>query len=262
MRIIATLKQVPKNTRIEMKAGEFFTPREGIETIMNFDDGNALEILLEHKDKDPEGTDITTLSVGPVSAEEILRESLALGVDRAILVSDMRMRGSDSRSTAKVLAAAITKTGEFDAIMMGCASQEGRTSHVPAMVAELLSLPLITNVSDFHKEGEKLIVIRDMGSLLETVEAMIPCVLSNPKKRYSLRGMSIAGIRRAMSEELPVMTLEDIGADPEQVGYNAAKTNVVSIESVVKERKRNLMYFKDYKDGDFGEIKREVQKIK
>ena len=133
------------------------------------------------------------------------------------------MRGSDTLATSRALAAAIRRIGDFDAVLTGHASMDGRTGFVGPMLAEALHLPYLTNVCEFSKTGDRLTVKRDLGSVIEIAECSCPAVLSNLKKKYSLRVMSIAGIRAAMKRRIERWNLDDIGISPEEVGLSAAE---------------------------------------
>ena len=218
--------------------------------MLTFDDCNALELAMTLKDAMGDDVHITTLSFGNDKTEEILRESLALGVDRAILVNDGQMRGSDTLATARALAAAVRKIGDFDAVLTGHASMDGRTGFVGPMLAEELHLPYLTNVCEFEKHGQGLTVKRDLGSVIETVDSGCPAVLSNLKKKYSLK------------MEIERWDLEDIGLDPAKVGLSAAGVVIDKIRPSKKERLQIQMFFDQYKDGDFDDILREIQRIK
>ena len=106
MKIIVCIKQVPdtNEVKIDPKTGTLI--REGVPSIINHDDKNALEEALKLKDK-YEDVHITVLTMGPPQADVALREALAMGADRAILLSDRAFAGSDTWATAKTLAAAI-----------------------------------------------------------------------------------------------------------------------------------------------------------
>ena len=262
LKLIVTLKQAPKSNMVSMQEGTNIVVRNPEDAMLTFDDCNALELAMTLKDAMGDDVHITTLSFGNDMTEEILRESLALGVDLAVLVNDGQMRGSDTLATARALAAAVRKIGDFDAVLTGHASMDGRTGFVGPMLAEELHLPYLTNVCEFEKHGRRLTVKRDLGSVIETVDSGCPAVLSNLKKKYSLRVMSIAGIRAAMKMEIERWDLEDIGFDPAKVGLSAAGVVIDKIRPSKKERLQIQMFFDQYKDGDFDDILREIQRIK
>ena len=262
LKLIVTLKQAPRSNMVSMQENTNIVIRDPDEAMLTFDDCNALELAMSMKDAMGDNIHITTLSLGNDKTEEILRESLALGVDRAILVNDERMRGSDTLGTSRALAAAIRKIGDYDAVLTGHASMDGRSGFVGPMLAEQLGVPYLTNVCRFQKDGARLSVQRDLGQTLETVSAQCPAVLSNLKRKYSLRVMSIAGIRAAMKMKIERWNLDDLDIDLNQVGLESANVCVDRIQPSKKERLQIQMFFDQYKDGDFNDIMREIQRIK
>ncbi len=263
LKVIVTLKQSPRSNQVQMSEDTHIVIRDPDEAMLTFDDCNALELALSMKDASGDEIHITTLSMGNEKTEEILRESLALGVDRAILLCDERVRGSDTVGTARLLAAAVRRAGDFDVVLTGHASMDGRTGHVGAMLAECLGLPYLTNVSDFKKDDNgKLIVTKDIGQTLQIIESGAPAVLSNMKHKYSLRVMSIEGIRKAMKREIERWTLDDTDALQDMGGLAAAKVRIADIRPSRKKRLNIQMFFNEYKDGDFDAILNEVHKIK
>lgn len=262
LKLIVTLKQAPRSNMVAMQEETNIVIRDPDEAMLTFDDCNALELAMTMKDAMGDDIHITTLSFGNDKAEEILRESLALGVDRAIHVNDERIRGADTLTTARALAAAIRKIGDYDAVLTGHASMDGRTGFVGPMLAEQLNVPYLTNVCEFEKTGDRLTVRRDLGPVIETVDSVRPAVLSNLKKKYSLRVMSIAGIRAAMKMNIEQWNLDDIGIDPADTGLSVAGVCIDDIRPSKKERLQIQMFFDQYKDGDFDDILKEIQKIK
>lgn len=262
LKLIVTLKQAPRSNMVQMEEGTNLLIRDPDEAMLTFDDCNALELALSMKDLMGEDLHITTLSFGNDKTEEILRESLALGVNRAILVNDERMRGSDTLGTSRALAAAVRKIGSFDAVLTGHASMDGRTGFVGPMLAEQLGLPYLTNVCGFEKQADRLTVKRDLGQVMETVDSPCPAVLSNLKKKYGLRVMSIAGIRKAMDMEIERWNLGDLDLDPGEVGLRAAGVYAAELQPSKKTRLQIQMFFDQYKEGDFDDILREIQRIK
>jgi electron transfer flavoprotein beta subunit len=263
LKVIVTLKQSPKSNQVQMSPDTNIVIRDPDEAMLTFDDCNALELALQMKDVMGNGIHITAFSMGNDKTEEILREALALGVDRAVLMNDERVRGADTPATAYTLAAAIRSLGDFDVVLTGHASMDGRTGHVGVMLAEYLNLPYLTNVCEFSKSEDGILTVKkDLGQVIQTLEMKAPAVLSNTKHKYSLRVMSIAGIRAAMKMNIERITLDDTDIVPEMTGLDAAKVRVADIQPSKKTRMQLQMFFDQYKDGDFDAILNEIQKIK
>ena len=138
-----------------------------------------------------------------------------------------------------------------------------RTGFVGPMLAEQLGLPYLTNVCAFRKTAEGLTVWRDLGQVMETVASQAPAVLSNLKKKYGLRVMSIAGIRKAMNMEIERCESGRPGCGFVQSrGLDASGVCVDEIRPSKKKRLQIQMFFDQYQEGDFDDILREIQRIK
>jgi electron transfer flavoprotein alpha/beta subunit len=133
MKIIVLMKQVLNSKQVAFHkhtgTGSYTLIRNGVDSTMNYDDGNALEMALQWKEQNPD-VHITVLCMGPTGAEDILRECLAVGANQVILLTDERLIGADTVATSAYLACAIKKIGEYDLILAGYQSQDGRTGHV------------------------------------------------------------------------------------------------------------------------------------
>ena len=118
MKIIVCVKQVPNTNEIRINPETGTLIREGVESILNHDDANALEQALRIKDENPQ-TKVIAITMGPPQAKEMLQECIAMGADEAILLSDRALGGSDTWATSNALAAGIKNIGDFDLIFAG-----------------------------------------------------------------------------------------------------------------------------------------------
>ena len=159
MRIIVCVKQVPNTNQIRINPETGTLIRDGVPSILNHDDANALEQALAIKDANP-GTEVIALTMGPPQAKEMLQECLAMGADDAILLSDRALGGSDTWATSNALAAGIKKIGDYDLIFAGRQAIDGDTAQVGPQIAEKLGLPQVTYVKEFQLEEEAVIVKR------------------------------------------------------------------------------------------------------
>ncbi|MDR3225193.1 MAG: electron transfer flavoprotein subunit beta/FixA family protein [Clostridiales Family XIII bacterium] len=225
MNIIVCAKQVPNTNEIRINPETGTLIREGVPSILNHDDANALEEALKIKDQNP-GTKVTVLTMGPPQAKEMLRECLAMGADEVILLSDRALGGSDTWATSNALVAGIKKIGEYDLIFTGRQAIDGDTAQVGPQTAEKLSLPQVTYVKSFKIEGDNVVVERALENGYEILNVKLPCVLTAIKELNTPRYMSIKGIYKAADAEIPVWSAEDIGVDLEKVGLKASPTNV------------------------------------
>ncbi len=154
MHILVLIKQVPETDKVKMDPQTGTMVRSGLESIVNPLDLYAIEEALVLKER--YGAHITVLSMGPPDAERALRESLAMGCDSAILLTDRAFAGSDTWATSRVLAAAIRRAGDVDIILAGERATDGDTGQVGPAVAAWLDIPVLTYVSSLEIEAAPL----------------------------------------------------------------------------------------------------------
>lgn len=225
MKIIVCVKQVPNTNEIKINPETGTLIRDGVESILNHDDANALEQALQIKDAQPD-TEVTVLTMGPPQAKEMLQECIAMGADEAILLSDRALGGSDTWATSNALAAGIKKIGDFDLIFAGRQAIDGDTAQVGPQIAEKLGLPQVTYVKEFKLEGKTATVKRALEDGYEELKVELPCVLTAIKDLNTPRYMSIRGILKAGKADIKVWDAEAIGVDKTVVGLKASPTNV------------------------------------
>lgn len=225
MRIAVCVKQVPDTNEIRINPETGTLIRDGVPSILNNDDANALEQALQLKDADPK-TEVVAITMGPPQAKEMLQECLAMGADEAILLSDRALGGSDTWATSNALAAGLRKAGPFDLIFAGRQAIDGDTAQVGPQIAEKLGLPQVTYVKEFSLEGDAVTVKRALEDGYEKLKVKLPCVLTAIKELNTPRYMSVPGILRAAKAEIPAWSAEDIGVDKTTVGLKASPTNV------------------------------------
>lgn len=252
MKILVCAKQVPNTNEVRIDPVKGTLIREGVESILNPDDANALEEALRIKDKH-ENARITVLSMGPAQADDMLRECLAMGADEAVLVSDRAFGGSDTWATSNTISAAIKKAGEFDIIFAGRQAIDGDTAQVGPQIAENLGLPQVTYVQDLEISGDEVIVQRQLENGYEIIKVGMPVLLTAVKELNKPRYMDVKGIYDAYQKEIPVWGVNDIDVDRETIGLKASPTKVfksftqapkgkgIMIEGTLKEKVQILM---------------------
>jgi len=226
MKILLCMKQVPdtNEVRIDPKTGTLI--REGVPSIINHDDKNALEEALRLKDKYKD-VEITLITMGPPQADVALREALAMGADKAVLVTDRAFAGADTLATSRTLAAAINKLGKFDIILCGRQAIDGDTAQVGPQLAEHMDLPQITYVQNLVIEGNKVIAQRALEDGYEVIETSMPCVLTAIKELNEPRYANVCGIYDAYREkEVKILLAKDLEMNPDHMGLNGSPTNV------------------------------------
>lgn len=227
MKIIVCAKQVPDTNEVKIDPVKGTLIREGVPSILNPDDSNALEAALELKDRFP-GSTVTVVSMGPPQAGYMLRECLAMGADDAVLLSSRAFGGADTCATSTTLAAGIRKLGKFDIIFAGRQAIDGDTAQVGPQTAQRLGIPSVSYVQKIReiKEGS-IVVERSLEDGYEVIEVKTPCLLTAIKELNTPRYMSIARIEEAYRKEITVWNEDDVNLAPEDAGLNASPTQVM-----------------------------------
>ena len=159
MKIALCIKQVPDTSDIKWTEHNTIR-REGVESIINPYDVYAIEAALHIKNI-IKNTEITAMTMGPLQAEEMLRKTIALGVDKAALISDRKFAGADTYATGKTLAQSIkTIVPDFDIVICGQFAIDGDTAQTGPSIANHLNLPQVTFVKELVEITENYIVVR------------------------------------------------------------------------------------------------------
>ena len=230
MKAIVCVKQVPDTSgKVSVKpAGTL--DRASMATITNPDDLNALEAAL--KLKDATGCEVVVVTMGPPPAEGMLRELLARGADKAVLVSGREFGGSDTFATSQILAAAVNKigVGPEDVVFCGRQAIDGDTAQVGPQIAETLHLPQVTSVADIQKDGNTLTVKRMLEGGYMMVKVQTPCLLTCIKALNQPRNMSVNGIFTCYDKPMEVFDYNALKDDPlievDTIGLKGSPTNV------------------------------------
>ncbi len=226
MKIIVCVKQVPDTTEIKIDPIKGTLIRDGVPSILNPDDANALEAALKIKDEYPD-TEVDVLSMGPQQASYALRECLAMGADNAYLLSSRAFGGADTCSTSTTLAYGVKKIGAYDFIFAGRQAIDGDTAQVGPQLAQRLELPIATYVQNIREIREKTVIVeRQMEDGYEILEVKRPCVLTAVKEMNEPRYMSVIGIERAYEKDIIIWDEKDIDLDVRDCGLNASPTKV------------------------------------
>jgi electron transfer flavoprotein alpha/beta subunit len=228
MHIVVCIKQVPDTADVKINPETNTLIREGVESIINPFDENAIEAALVLKDE--KGAKITVVSMGPPQVESALKECLARGVDDVVLLSDRAFAGADSLATSYTLAEGIKTLEEKpDLILFGKQAIDGDTAQVGPGVAEILDLPLVTYVRKVEVNEDKIKVERVFEDGYEVIESPLPAVLTVLKEMNIPRMASLKGKMKAKKAEIKILTAADIKADPARIGLNGSPTQVSKI---------------------------------
>ncbi len=230
-RVIVCLKPVPDPKAWDRLAMDPLTKtlrREGIPSVINPLDKHALEAALEIKDA--HGSEVVLLAMAPASTQPVLREALAMGADRAVLLSDQEFAGSDTLATARILAAAIGHLAPFDLICCGNFTLDGSTAQVPSQVAELLGIPNIMHVSAMELSMDRQVVVTqkiEHGQVKLAAEA--PLLLSFTKAANKPRYSSFLEILAAESREIAIWSNADLHLGAGLIGLGGSPTQMADL---------------------------------
>ena len=226
MKIIVCIKQVP-----DTKGGVKFNPdgtldRGAMLAIMNPDDKAGLEAALRIKEQN--GAEVTVITMGLPKAADVLREALAMGADKAVLVTDRVLGGADTWATSTTLAGAIRNL-EYDLIITGRQAIDGDTAQVGPQIAEHLGLPQVSYAENVEVDGEYLKVQRQFEDRYHIIKVKMPCVITALAELAQPRYMTVSGIMSAYDEkEVKVWGLADLAdtIDEANIGLKGSPTRV------------------------------------
>ncbi len=226
MNIIVCIKQVPGSNKAEVDPVTGVLKRDGSDTKMNPYDLYALETAIRLKEA--HGGKVTVVTMGPFSAEAVLREAFAMGADEGCLITDRKFAGADVLATSYTISQGIRMLGDFDLIITGKQTTDGDTAQVGPEMSECLDLPNIANVNSVEAaDDEGLTVTMDMQTAIERVRIKFPCLISVDKGVYLPRLPSYR--RMCATKDLPIrrITFADLPDQNEKrYGLNGSPTQV------------------------------------
>lgn len=229
MNIVVCVKQVPETAEADLKLSSDAKGivKEGLPLQINESDNYALEqalLLTEEHDGD-----VTVVTLGGDSSEEVLRMSMAKGAAEAVRLGDPAFDRGDAVATAKALAAALGDL-EYDLVLTGCMSSDDGHTQVGVALAEFLGIPHATYVTEMEMGDGEVTVGRELeGGLLEKLRIKLPCVLAIQTGINEPRYASIMGIAKASKREIALKSASDLGLDADSVGEKGSGTSVVEV---------------------------------
>jgi len=226
--IIVTVKQVPDTNEVRIDPKTNSLMREGIPSILNPEDANALEAALRLRDE--HGGTVTAITMGPPQAEAVLEEVMCLGVDRTVLLSDRAFAGSDTLLTAFTLSRAVLKLKTFDLILCGRQAIDGDTAQVGPQLAGFLGIPQVTYAEEIVFVDGVFRIQRGLEHTRELVAARPPVLVTvnaaGPVPRYG----SLYALAGACSgEHIRRWGSKDLALPPSMLGLSASPTAVKKI---------------------------------
>lgn len=232
MKIVVCIKQVP-----DTKGGVQFNPdgilnRAAMLAIMNPDDKAGLEAALRLKDQ--YGAEVTVLTMGLPKAADVLREALAMGADKAILVTDRVLGGADTWATSSTIAAALRKL-DYDLIITGRQAIDGDTAQVGPQISEHLGIPVISYAQDIKVEGDSVIVQRQFEDRYHVLKAKMPCLITALSELNEPRYMTPGGIFDACDAEITTWGRADLTTlDDANIGLAGSPTKIAKASDKVR----------------------------
>ena len=233
MKIVVCVKQVP-----DTKGGVKFNPdgtldRGAMLTIMNPDDKAGLEAALTIKDQ-YDDVEVTVITMGLPKAEEVLREAMAMGADKGILVTDRVLGGADTWATSTTLAGALRNI-DYDLIITGRQAIDGDTAQVGPQIAEHLGLPVISYAQDIKVEGDSVVVKRQYDDGYHMVKVQMPCLITALAELNEPRYMTPGGIFDAYDAEITTWGRADLkDVDDSNLGLNGSPTKIAKASDKVR----------------------------
>ncbi|MGN0152983.1 MAG: electron transfer flavoprotein subunit beta/FixA family protein [Lachnospiraceae bacterium] len=233
MKIVVCVKQVP-----DTKGGVKFNPdgtldRGAMLTIMNPDDKAGLEAALTIKDQ-YDDVEVTVVTMGLPKAEEVLREAMAMGADKGILVTDRVLGGADTWATSTTLAGALRNI-DYDLIITGRQAIDGDTAQVGPQIAEHLGLPVISYAQDIKIDGDSVVVKRQYDDGYHMVKVQMPCLITALAELNEPRYMTPGGIFDAYDAEITTWGRADLkDVDDSNLGLNGSPTKIAKASDKVR----------------------------
>ena len=220
MQVLVCIKQIPdpaSPSSLDPVTNRMVRPAE---QVLDDTDRYGIEVGLQLGEQT--GGSVTLLSMGPTGTMQGIRQALAMGADKAVIVDDPVLEGSDALTTAKVLAAVAQREG-FDVVVTGVESTDGYSGVVPQMMAELLEVPALTFARKVGIEGTSLRIERQTAAGFDVVQSDLPAVLAVTAGAVEPRYPTFRGIMAAKNKPIDRLTAADLMVDA------AAGQRVVSV---------------------------------
>lgn len=230
MNIVVCVKRVPETAEADLRirSDGKGIEEEGLAFQINESDNYALEQALLIKED--VGGEVTVLTVGPGSSEEVLRMSMAKGAETAVRLADDAFAGGDAIATAKALSAAVGEM-EYDLVLTGCMASDDGATAVGVALAEMLGVPHATYVVEMEIADGKAVLGRELeGGLIEKLDVALPAVVTIQTGINEPRYASIMGIAKASKREITLKSASDVGLEGSDVGAAGSMTQVLGLE--------------------------------
>jgi electron transfer flavoprotein beta subunit len=230
MVIVVPIKQVPESSNVKMDPVTGTIIRAGVESVVNPLDLYALETALRLKET--HGAEVVAISMGPPQAKCVIKEAIAMGCDKGVLITDRAFGGADTWATSYTISEAIKKVGKFDLILCGERATDGDTAQVGTGIASWLDIPAITYVSHLDVgKGGAIKAERLIEEGYQKVEAKLPCLCTVLKEIGKPRLPTLKGKIASMEATIDEYTASNMELEPAYLGLKGSPTKVTKIES-------------------------------
>jgi electron transfer flavoprotein beta subunit len=226
VKIAVCVKQVPEGARARIDPASKRLDRSG-EAALNAYDAHAVEEALRVKEATGEG-EVLVVSMGPEKAADALRKALAMGADRALLVSDEALAGSDLVATSAALAKALERES-VDLVVFGQQGSDSDGAVLWAAVAERLRRPMISQVAELTVKDDSVTGKRQTEFGYDVIEAPLPAVVAVSDAINEPRYPSLKGIMGAKKKPQETLSLADLGLDSGEAGQGGSRTEVLAL---------------------------------
>ena len=226
MKIVVCMKQVPASSQVEIDPETGAMKRMSGDTRTNPYDLFALETALNIREQ--VGGSVTVLTMGPMQAEEMIRDAYAMGADDAVILSDKKFAGADVLATSYALSQGIQVIGDVDLIICGRQTTDGDTAQVGPAIAEHLSLPHAAWVAEITKVTDSYIQVRqDLVTVSQISELPYPCLLTIDKDTCVPRLPSYILQKATREREICVLNFDNMpDQDLSRYGLVGSPTSV------------------------------------
>ena len=241
MNIIVCVKQVPGTSQVEVDPVTGVLKRDGVDSKLNPYDLFALEAAFRIREQ--VGGTVRCVSMGPNQAIASLLETVYMGADSAVLLSDRKFAGSDVQATSYAIRSGIKAMGDFDLILCGKQTTDGDTAQVGPEVAEMLGIEHATNVMRIDAaDAYGITVTFQLDNIIQTQKMAFPCLITVDKDAYTPRLPSYRRKKECRQEDvITVLTAADLaGLDETKCGLKGSPTQVERIFPPEKNNDKEL----------------------
>jgi electron transfer flavoprotein beta subunit len=241
MNIVVCMKQVIDLEQIRIKRDTREPVVDGLPVVFGDYEKSALEEAVRIKEEF--GGKVTVIAIGSPKLKETIKEALAIGADEANIITDPAIQGNDATGSARILARAIEKLGEWDLILMGDSSADEYSGEVPPRVAERLNLPSVVAVREIEILSEagsptgQIRTVRDMGNLLEVLQVDLPAVIGVTSELNTPRLAPLSAILKAGRKPLNEWGSSDLDLAVADVDSRESLVDEISNLAPVQDRK-------------------------